>query len=80
LAFAIAWEIANREEKLKVDKIWLTNNDCWLLIFDLVFLEPSIISHQLDSNLFLGFSVCHECTNFILNRGWSFCEFDHRWW
>jgi hypothetical protein len=39
LAFAIAWEIANREEKLKVDKLWLTNNDCcpdasgWFLIW-----------------------------------------------
>jgi hypothetical protein len=33
LAFAIAWEIANREEKLKVDKIWLTNNDFWFLIW-----------------------------------------------
>jgi hypothetical protein len=39
LAFAIAWEIANREEKFKVDKLWLTNNDCWLLIVDLVFLR-----------------------------------------
>jgi hypothetical protein len=55
LAFAIAWEIANREEKLKVDKLWLTNNGCWLLrqfeqssrvlIFDLVFLEPSLIPY-----------------------------------
>jgi hypothetical protein len=51
LAFAIAWEIANREEKLKVDKMWLTNNDCWFLIFDLVFLEPSLIPYITISHL-----------------------------
>ena len=31
LAFAIAWEIANREEKLKVDKIWVMSCELWVM-------------------------------------------------
>jgi hypothetical protein len=31
LAFAIAWEIANREEKLKVDKIWVMSYELWVM-------------------------------------------------
>jgi hypothetical protein len=55
LAFAIAWEIANRPEKLKVDKIWLTNNDCWLLIVDLDFLRT--VSYLSTFSLLSGIVV-----------------------
>jgi hypothetical protein len=42
LAFAIAWEIANREEKLKVDKIWVMSYELWVMSYELVFLELSL--------------------------------------
>ena len=36
--------------------------------YELVFLEPSLILNLFVSILFLGFSFCHECTNFIFNE------------
>jgi hypothetical protein len=79
LAFAIAWEIANREEKLKVDKIWLTNNDCWLLIVDLDFLRTVSYFWSISLLSTLQFFATNARILFLIYFD-TLCEFDFHGW